>query len=77
MLDCLVAKIIVIMRNFQRRIQTAWKHHNSERLCERTSSEWSTAQLKDETSTIVVEFILARVSVGIVAEEVLSCPTQQ
>ena len=36
-----------------------------EKLCEKTAADWATAQLKDETSKIAVEYILAGVSVGI------------
>ena len=42
-----------------------------ETLCEKTATDWAAAQLKDETSKIAVEYILAGVSVGDITEEVI------
>ena len=42
-----------------------------EKLCEKTATDWAAAQLKDETSKIAVEYILAGVSVGDITEEVI------
>ena len=41
------------------------------KLCEKTATDWAAAQLEDETSKIAVEYILARVSVGDITEEVI------
>ena len=40
-----------------------------ERLCEKTARDWAAAQLKNETSRIAVEFIVAGVSAGDIPEE--------
>ena len=42
-----------------------------EKLCENTATDRAAAQLKDETSKISVEYILAGVSVGDITEEVI------
>ena len=42
-----------------------------EKLCEKTATDWAAAQLKDETSKIAIEYILAGVSVGDTTEEVI------
>ena len=41
------------------------------RLSEKTATDWAAAQLKDDTSKIAVEYILAGVSVGDITEEVI------
>ena len=43
-----------------------------EKLREKTATDWAAAQLKDETSKIGVEYILAGVSVGDITEEVIA-----
>ena len=42
-----------------------------EKLCEKTATDWAAAQLKDETSKIAADYILAGVSVGDITEEVI------
>ena len=42
-----------------------------EKLCEKTANDWAAALLKDETSKIAVEYMLAGVSVGDITEEVI------
>ena len=42
-----------------------------ERLCEKSASDWSSLQLKDDTAKIAVDFILAGVSAGDITEEVI------
>ena len=42
-----------------------------EKLCEKTATDWAAAQLKDETSKIAVEYILAGVSIGNITEEMI------
>ena len=42
-----------------------------EKLCEKTANDWAAAQLKDETSKIAAEYILAGVSVGNITEEMI------
>ena len=42
-----------------------------ETLCEKTATDWAAAQLKDETSKIAVEYILAGIPVGNITEELI------
>ena len=42
-----------------------------ERLCEKSASDWSSLQIKDDTAKIAVDFILAGVSAGDITEEVI------
>ena len=42
-----------------------------EKLCEKTANDWAAAQLKDETSKIAVEYILAGIPVGNITEEMI------
>ena len=42
------------------------------KLCEKSATDWAATQLKDETSKIAVEYILAGVPVGDITEEVIS-----
>ena len=42
-----------------------------EKLCEKTATDWAAAQLKDETSKIAADYILAGVSVGDITDEVI------
>ena len=42
-----------------------------EELCEKTTTDWAAAQLKDETSKIAVEYILAGIPVGNITEELI------
>ena len=49
-----------------------------EKLCEKTATDWAAAQLKDETSKIAAEYILAGVSVGdITVGELMEHPNSQ
>ena len=41
------------------------------KLCEKSATDWAATQLKDETSKIAVEYILAGVPVGDITEEVI------
>ena len=42
-----------------------------ERLCEKTASDWSAAQLNDETARVAVELILAKVLTEDMPEEAI------